>query len=79
MDHPIVNQKPDETYIVSTKFGSLDKMFQAETRIATRSGPHGPYVYLSDKGQIEISLKWQEARKSKFFQALITLLFGTRF
>jgi predicted amidophosphoribosyltransferase len=67
LDYAIVNPKSDETYVVSTKFRSLDRMFEAETGIATKSGPHGPYVFLSDKGQIEKALKWQEARKSLIF------------
>ncbi|MGH6834799.1 MAG: hypothetical protein ACREC9_04445 [Methylocella sp.] len=67
LDHAIVNEKPDGSYVVGTKFRSLDRMFQAETRIATRNGPHGPYVFLSDKGEIETALKWQKARKSLIF------------
>lgn len=67
LDHAIINPKPDGTYVVSTKFHSLDRMFEAETGIATKSGPHGPYVFLSDQGQIDKALKWQEARKSLIF------------
>ncbi|MGH6795494.1 MAG: hypothetical protein ACREDH_09945, partial [Methylocella sp.] len=66
-DYPVVNPKPDGTYAVSAKFPSLDRIFQAETKIATRSGPHGPYVFLSDRAQIEKALRWQEARKSLVF------------
>ncbi|MGH6852072.1 MAG: hypothetical protein ACREDJ_02520, partial [Methylocella sp.] len=67
LDNPIVRERDDGTYVVGTKFRSLDRMFQAETRIATRNGPHGPYVVLSDKEQIETALKWQLARKSLIF------------
>lgn len=55
LDHTIVKEKPEGNYVVGTKFDSLDRLFQAETGIATKSGPYGPYVYLSDKEQIEIS------------------------
>jgi hypothetical protein len=54
-------------YVVGTKFDSPDRLFQAETGIATKSGPYGPYVYLSDKDVIEIALRWQEVRKSLIF------------
>jgi hypothetical protein len=69
LDNPIVKDRPNGTYAVSTKFPSLDRMFEAETGIATVGGRHGygPYVYLSDKGQIEKALKWQEARRSLIF------------
>lgn len=66
-DHPVVKEKPDGTYVVGTKFHSLDRLFEAETGIATKSGPYGQYVFLSDKGQIEKALKWQETRKSLIF------------
>jgi len=67
LDHAIVKEKPDGTYVVGTKFASLDRLFQAETGIVTKSGPYGPYLYLSDKPQIEIALSWQEARKFLIF------------
>jgi hypothetical protein len=66
-DHPIVKEKPDGTYVVGTKFRSLDRMFEAETGIATKSGPYGPYVFLSEKAEIEKALKWQEVRRSLIF------------
>jgi hypothetical protein len=66
-DHPIVKEKPNGTWVVGTKFCSLDRMFATETGIATISGPYGPYVYLSDKRQIVKALKWQEDRQSLIF------------
>jgi hypothetical protein len=69
-DDPCVYPKDetlDETYVVSTKFASLDRLFQAETGIATQNGRFGPYVFLSDETQIEKALRWQEARKSLIF------------
>jgi hypothetical protein len=69
LDNPIVKERQDGTYAVSTKFPSVDRMFEAGTGIASESGRYGygPYVYLSDKGQIEKALRWQEARKSLIF------------
>jgi hypothetical protein len=67
LDHNVIRERPDETYIVSTKFHSVTQMFEAETGITTREGPYGPYAYLSDKDQIEAALTWQESRCALIF------------
>lgn len=66
-DHPVVKKKPDGTYVVSTKFASVDRMFEAETGIETIGGQWGPYKFLSDDAEIEQALAWQDSRKSIIF------------
>jgi phosphoribosylpyrophosphate synthetase len=64
---PRDRKKADGTYVVSTKFHSLDRMFETETGILTRGGRYGPYVYLSDQAAIDKALKWQKARRRVIF------------
>jgi hypothetical protein len=67
LDHKVVRKKDDGTYVVTTKFMSLDRMFEEETKIRTNGGPFGPFVYLSDPADIDRALKWQDARRSLVF------------
>jgi len=66
-DHPVVKPKDKDTYVVSTKFPCVDRLFKGETGLTTNSGPFGPYCFLSKPSDINKALEWQDQRKDFFF------------
>jgi predicted amidophosphoribosyltransferase len=66
-DFPIVNAKDNGEYVISTKFPSIDRLFEEETKINTRGGPYGPFQFISDPAEISTALAWQESRANLIF------------
>jgi hypothetical protein len=60
-DNPVVYQRQDGRYIASTKFDSIDRLFENETGITTLNGPHGPYKFLSE-AEFGVAQEWQNRR-----------------
>lgn len=65
-DHPVVYERTDGRFIVSTHFSSIDRLFEEETSIETIGGPYGPYRYLDDDQFLE-ALDWQSRRENLIF------------
>jgi hypothetical protein len=66
-EHPLIPTNQSDVCTFGTKFASLDRIFRAETGIATQSGPHGPYVQITTPDHIQLVLKWQQERGSLVF------------
>jgi len=67
-DVPAVREHKERGHhIVGLKFPSLQRLFLAETGIVTLNGPYGPYKFLTDKGQIDAALAWQDRYSSFIF------------
>lgn len=65
-EHPCVRDK-GECHSVGLKFPSLKRLFIADTGIPVLEGPYGPYRLLTDRGQIQAALEWQDRYSSLIF------------
>lgn len=66
-EHPIIRERSNGEYVVSTIFMSIDRLFEHDTKIRTFSGQYGPYRYLSNPETISEALAWQERHKEFIF------------
>ena len=65
-DYPVVSKRTDGRYIASTKFPSIDRLFEEETGITTIMGPYGPYCYLNED-EFRKAKDWQDNISSLVF------------
>jgi predicted amidophosphoribosyltransferase len=63
----VVTERDGGQYCVSLRFPALGKLFAAETGIVLKSGPFGPYGYLTAQAQIDAALAWQADRAELVF------------
>jgi len=63
----VVAERANGRYIVSPKFDTVRRLFEAETEIELRDGPYGPFCYLSDEDEIETALEWQDEFEDLIF------------